>query len=583
MKKLLITTLLAIFCISLNAQTPNWAWADSPVGSYTDEGHRIATDASGNVYAVGYFYSKNITFGNYTLTNASPVNALGRDIYMVKYDPYGNVLWATSEGGIINETITGICIDNNGNIYLTGYYSSTSFSFGATTLNNVSDTNSSYLDDIFLVKYDASGNVIWAKTHGGNHIDESRGISIDTSGNIYITGYFGSVSIDFGTTTLTNTSTFIQKYDIFMVKYDPSGNVIWAKSTGGERDEYGENILIDLSGNIYTIGTFSSPSIICGTDTLINASALNIPPYTYNPTADVFIVKYNPMGNVIWAKSFGGLEHDYSYDIASDQSGNVYVTGASNSDSINFGTISLNNKYGNSYSSFIVKFDSVGNILWAKLIRGDTYDLAPSISVNDSNQLYVTGSFESDSIVFGTTILTKTGNYSYTSDIYIVKYDSSDSVLWAKLVGGIYSEFSNDISIDANENIYITGSFSSPSISFGATNLTNSAASINNTDMAIFVAKLGTNIGMAVETNSINTINIFPNPFSYTTTIKTNVFLTDASITVYNINGQVVKKITGISGNEITLYRDNLPDGIYLLHLTENNSVIVSEKFVIVD
>lgn len=575
MNKLLTIIFLEIFCLSLSAQTPNWAWADSPGGTQSDAGYSIATDANGNVYVAGEFSSQNITFGTTTLTNNSPVNSVGPDIFLVKYDPYGNVLWAKSEGGIYGDQAIDICIDLNGNVYLTGLFNSPSITFGTTTLINVSDTSHSYLYDIFLVKYDASGNVLWAKSHGGEYMDVSSSITTDASGNVYLTGYFGSDSINFDTTTLINSS-WIQHYDFFITKYNASGNVIWAKSEGGQRREYSGKILLDANENIYVLGAFTSPYLTIETTTLTNASQLNIPPYPFQPNSDIFIAKYNPMGNLLWATSAGGISDDYGSKMEIDPLGNVYVTGHFESDSISFGTSTLIND-GLWVDNFIVKYNTVGQVLWAKSIDGEISIMPTSISIDASSNVYLTGSFYSDSISFGTNILTNAIGNGYSSDIFVVKYDSSDNVVWAKSVGGIDSETSYSIALDTSDNVYITGGFMSQNLSFGTTTLTNAGFE------SIFIAKLGTNYGMTVETRSENEIQIFPNPFSYSTTIQTDISVKNASITVYNITGQTVKETTNLSGNTFTLNRDNLPSGVYFVRLIENNIVLVSQKIVIVD
>ena len=97
---------------------------------------------------------------------------------------------------------------------------------------------------MYIVKYDAMGNVMWAKSAGGTGSDLVRGISNDEIGNIYVTGGFDSDSITFGTTTLINEG----GYDMYMVKYDTSGNVIWAKGAGSMSSDYGNNITTDVAG-----------------------------------------------------------------------------------------------------------------------------------------------------------------------------------------------------------------------------------------------------------------------------------------------------------------------------------------------
>ena len=186
-------------------------WAKSAGGTAYDIGNSVSTDAIGNVFMTGIYYSPTITFGITTLTNANNV----ADIFIVKYDASGNVLWAKSAEGTWYDLSYGVCTDVIGNVFITGAFYSPTITFGTTTLTNVNAAN-----DIFIVKYDASGNVLWAKSAGGTGYDEGYAVSTDASGNVFLTGNFGSPNINFGTTTLTNTDTTGSFRDIFIAKLD---------------------------------------------------------------------------------------------------------------------------------------------------------------------------------------------------------------------------------------------------------------------------------------------------------------------------------------------------------------------------
>jgi hypothetical protein len=148
--------------------------------------------------------------------------------------------------------------------------------------------------DMFIVKYGADGNAVWAKNAGGRSNGWGIATTHDSEGseNVFVTGAFNSSSITFGTTTLTNSGSS----DIFIVKYDASSNVLWAKSAGGTGGDIAWSIAADGSGNVYVTGTFNSPSITFGTITLSNT----------NNCGDMFIAKYDPNGNVLWAKCVQG-------------------------------------------------------------------------------------------------------------------------------------------------------------------------------------------------------------------------------------------------------------------------------------
>jgi len=181
-------------------------------------------------------------------------------------------LWAQRAGGTDSDYGYSCSTDANGNIIATGFFMSPTITFGTTTLTNAN----AGMDDMFIVKYDPNGNVLWAKSAGGTSYDEGYSCSTDASGNIIATGIFQSPSITFGITTLTNADTG----DMFIVKYDPNGNVLWAKSAGGTSNDMGKSCSTDANGNVFVTGYFDSPSITFGSTTLTNAGG-----------DDMFIVK----------------------------------------------------------------------------------------------------------------------------------------------------------------------------------------------------------------------------------------------------------------------------------------------------
>ncbi len=279
MKKVITISLLALIGLSnlVNAQVPNWAWAKSAGGTKDDYGRSVSTDASGNVFVTGHFDSKTIVFGTTTLTNANN-SGNTNDIFIVKYNAAGNVLWAKSAGGIDGDQGYGVSTDASGNVFVTGHFNSATIAFGTTTLTNAD--NSGNTDDIVIVKYDANGNVLWAKLAGRTQDDYSYSVSTDAGGNVFMTGIFYSDTITFGTTSLTNAGPNYE--DIFIVKYDASGNVLWAKSAGGTSDEGGFSVSTDAGGNVFMAGYFRSATIPFGSTTLTNAGG---------GVTDIFIAK----------------------------------------------------------------------------------------------------------------------------------------------------------------------------------------------------------------------------------------------------------------------------------------------------
>jgi len=437
--------------------------------------------------------------------------------------------------------------DADGNVYVSGPFTSTTLAFGTFTLtksNCPSDKT-----NMFIVKYDPGGNVLWATSAGGIGGNEyPLGLATDAAGNVYVacdtpfppTTFYSATSSG-PTITMNNMSMVIIKYDpsgnllwvqgitgavsqwqglavdevggneyvyltgsysstatfgsttltsagmadVFVAKYDANGTAIWAVGAGGSNTDLGTAIATDGSGNIFITGHFNSPSITFGNFTLSNGGL-----------TDVFIVKYNPDGTVAWAESAGGTGYEFPKYVATDYNGNVYITGYFRSPSITFGTYTLNNYYTpgphGSWGSylFIVKYDPAGNVLWAQTANAS----APGqgVATDASGNVFLTGYFASP-LTFGTTTLSCQGS----NDIYLVKYTANGNVIWAESNGGAKSDLPHAITTDASGNILVTGFFMSSTITFGTTTLNISYSG----DQDMFIAKYDPN-GNSIWANS---------------------------------------------------------------------------------
>lgn len=527
-------------------------------------------------------------------------------------------VWGEIPGGNSGNEIH-ITTDADGNILATGEFVDRSISFGTTTLTNAGSK------DIFVVKYDPSGNVLWAKSAGGTHLDGGKSISTDEGGNVLVTGYFYG-SITFGKTNLiSNGGT-----DIFVVKFDASGNVVWAKSLGGDSFESGTAISSDANGNVLVTGYFKSSILSIDKSTFTNKSEGN--------REDIFIVKYDVSGKVLWAKSVGGTDPDNARSICTDASGNILLTGEFESSSLDFDTFTIQNALIHNKDIFIVKLDASGNTLWAKSAGGGSIDAGTSLCTDAKQNILVTGYFYSSSITFGKITLTKASGTN--SDMFVVKYDASGNLIWAKSAGESGDDAGIGICTDAGGNIFVNGIFDYSPITFGQITLTSagskdifiveydakgdvvgaeSAGGIADDNCEnicidangnVFISgfsfsdsiKLGTSILSKGGPIGVFTIKlsapliaditdeqstdidlIYPNPFSLFTTIQFKTIISNGNLNIYNVNGQLVKVIQNISGRNIIIYRESIPSGIYFVSLIENNKVILSNKLVITD
>ena len=224
MKTLLFLAWLSILFTTTNAQ--NWEWARSAPGGYLEDAYAVAVDGHANIFVTGAFTSTNIAFDTNILINAG-----GYDIYLAKYDSAGHVLWAKSAGNNKNDWSFTVANDLSGNVYIAGRFMSRTLSFGSVTLTNF-DT-STLTSDLFLAKYDAAGNIIWALSAGGLGSEEAYAVKTNNAGEVILTGWFSSTSLTIGSYTLANAG----GNDIFIAKFDSLGNVLWAQSANGNGND----------------------------------------------------------------------------------------------------------------------------------------------------------------------------------------------------------------------------------------------------------------------------------------------------------------------------------------------------------
>jgi|TARA_B110000240_G_C13479199_1_gene444548 hypothetical protein len=530
--------------------------------------------------------------------------------------------WVKSFGGTNNDIGYSIAADASGNVYTTGFFRGTvDFDPGTETYNLTAG-----YEDIFIHKFDANGDFLWAKSFGGGVFsDLGYSIAVDSLGNVYTIGDFtGTIDFDpgAGTNNLTSNS-----QDIFIHKMDTNGNFLWAKSFGGGDNDYGLSISIDRSGNVYTTGYFQgtvdfdpgtgiSSLTAFGTRGVFvqkldnNGSFLwaksfggsgysegksitldisgNIYTTGYfrgtgdfdsgsgvsiltagNGYNDVFVQKMDANGNFLWAKSFTGSGHqDGGVAIITDASGNVYTTGYFEG-TVDFdsGVAISNLTPSGSRDVFVQKMDENGNFIWAKSFGGTDIDGGSSIFIDASGSLYTTGYFRG-TVDFdpgtGTNNLTSEGN----GDFFIQKMDASGNFLWVKSIGGTNNDGCLSIVVDTSGNLYTTGFFND-TVDFNPDSVTNNLTSEGGLD--IFVMKMNqSNLGIVELSNSIKFI-AYPNPSEGIVSVKFNQTINNIQFILTDLLGKTITKQTY---NSITNTNLELPatKGVYFLTIKTQNS-----------
>ncbi|HYF04109.1 MAG TPA: SBBP repeat-containing protein [Patescibacteria group bacterium] len=553
--------------LSMKAQSQEWLWAKSAGG--INRGQCITTDKKGNVYVAGRFESPSIAFDTIVLKTA-PKNEY-YDMFVVKYNSQGAVVWARSIGGIYQEDATGIATDDIGNVYVTGYTNSLTIISGDLQLDNTGE-----MFDMFIAKYDGDGNTIWAKSMGGNYDDFSTGIITGNNGDFYLTGYFQSSSIQFGNINFVNSSNTINYYgEMFLVKFNSDGNVLWADAIQGIGNERGYSLTKDNQNNIYVTGTFNSKTIVFGSDTLV--CSYHSMSHAQDDAADIFIAKYSADGDVLWARSAQGSDHDRSYSITADSLGNIYISGCSWSYDLTFGEFDFSDSTDGYTDLFIVKYDQSGNTIWAQKFASS--DVNSIISCDSKGDVYLTSSYSKE-IKLGTTTLT---NFGGTLDIFLAKFNSDGIVQWAESPSVTFgnNKVSNScygygLSINNNDEVSITGVFTTPNIAFGQTTLVNQEKGKEK----IFIAKLsGLGTSINEEAFKKTKTTIFPKPTTSQFHI-TNLAPGNWTITIYTLNGQSVFKKELTEANAM-IDLSGKAKGAYVYRLLKDGEVFKTGKLVL--
>jgi len=282
-------------------------------------------------------------------------------------------------GGASADEGAGVALDSSNNAYVLGFTGST----GAGS------------NDFLLAKYDTSFAVAFQRTLGGASVDNGKSVAVDSSDNSYVTGITQSVSAS---------------QDFLLAKYNSSGTIQWQRSLGGASNDNPNSIAVDSANNIYVVGETKS---------------------TGAGEFDFLIAKYNSSGTIQFQKSLGGVNREFGQGIAIDSANNFYAIGFT--ESAGAGSKDL----------FLAKYDSSGSIQWQRVLGGASSDEGKAVAVDSSDNIYVLAETES------------TGAGSL--DFLLAKYDSSGTIQWQRVLGGASLEFAESIALDSSDNVYVLG------------------------------------------------------------------------------------------------------------------------------
>jgi Secretion system C-terminal sorting domain/Beta-propeller repeat len=561
MKKKILWYVSIVLTINTFAQVPSVAWVAGADGNEQDNGYAIACGPSGNYYVTGYYNSDSIRFGNTTLYLGGQSSSSISNVFLVKYDSNGNVIWAKSGFGNGLDRSNCIAVDSSENIYIAGHYSGR-IQFNNDTLNSVGGS------DMFIVKYDRNGNVIWTKSYGGINYDEIYGIAADAFGNLFFTGYYSGLTFVFGNDTLHSIDF---SSNALTGKIDANGNEIWARIASGTKTDNGRSVTIDNNNNVYVVGLFNSRTLNIESISIQNSDQLQTP-----TTYDFFIIKYSNHGNVIWAKREGGPPNDdYGYSIKTDLKNNLYV-------STKLKSISTIGSFTVSPGTCLIKYDSLGTVIYVKRAVGLIAAAVNYVTTDANNNVYLCGIISTTNpFTFGTDTLFSNGAF----DGYIVKFDSIGNELWMKSIGGNQMDYTNTLAMDSDGNIVLTGMYSSN----GVTTCGGEPLLINTNPLngGMYLVKLSNSISVETEELTKNKPNelfkLSPNPNNGLMQLQYQIEQNSiAHLSIYNVLGEKVSEYKlQNNSNLMTINETKLTSGIYFYTIYVNDFLLKTDKIII--
>jgi hypothetical protein len=321
----------------------------------------VATGSNGNVYITG---STAVSLGG--------ANQGGNDAFVAKYSSAGSLLWIRQLGTSDGDASFGIATDGAGNVYISGW---TAGSLGGANQGG---------NDAFVAKYSPAGVLLWTRQLGTSVHDYSNSVATDGDGNVYISGY------TYGSLTGAN----VGATDAFVAKYSSAGTLRWARQLGTSGYDNSHSVATDGDGNVYISGWTSGS--LGGANQGGN---------------DAFVARYSPAGVLLWAKQIGISGDDYSYGVATDGDGNVYISGWT------AGSLGGANQGGD--DAFVATYSSAGALRWTRQLGTSGYEHSYGVATGRHDDLYISG----------VTTGSLGGAFQGGTDAFVAKYSTAGSLL----------------------------------------------------------------------------------------------------------------------------------------------------------
>jgi len=506
MKKTFFVTLAIIISTNLYAQ-PNIEWETNLGGSYFDWARSIQQTTDGQYIVVGQSTSNDGDVGG---------NNGNSDYWIVKLDPSGTLVWENNLGGSNNDFDPSLQQTTDGGYIIAGVSSSID--------GDVGGNNGDY--DFWIVKLDSSGDLVWETNLGGSNNDMAYSIQQSTNGGYIVAGQSWSNDGDVGGNNGSS--------DIWIVKLDASGTLVWENNLGGSNYDEAQSIQQTTDDGYIVAGlSYSNDGDVGGN----------------NGYEDYWILKLDTNGGLVWETNLGGSYDDGAQSIQQTTDGGYIVAGRSDS---NDGDLGGNN---GSYDYWIVKLDPSGTLVWETNLGGSYEDLASSIQqTSDGGYIVVGASKSNDGDVGG-----NNGDY----DFWIVKLDSSGGLVWESNLGGSNEDLASSIQHTLDGGYIVAGRSYSNNGDVGG----------NNGGGDYWIVKLDAELSVGDYTIN-NNITLYPNPTANTFTIA-NLSEEISKVEILDLQGRIILVTSEIHNSIVDI--SNLQPAMYIVKIYASTNVYTQQ------
>jgi len=558
-----ILLFLAFFIGCYTQVHAQWKWGKSPTCSqngYGSEGWLVKADNLGNVYTAGFYWGPRLCVGDSTFRNAASPDAT--QTLLIKHDSNGHQLWAVASTRGQSRPIS-ICTDEQGNLIVFGFFHSDTMTIGGVTLANPAFVGVTLGNQcIFLAKFSADGRLLWIKTGqsvfnpSGDYLHPG-GMALDASGNIYCASTFTKRTYLVPPYTLFNANDTSETNDIFLLKYNPNGQLIWARSYGGYSDEYVSDIAVFGNSSVYMTGYINPPSATFGRNNI----------FSWVPCG--FLVRLDTAGNVAWVNKVNG--ESKGKRLATDTYGNICVAiGTRNP--IEVEDVRLSNANGGNYYVTYSPAGKVVRVVSVKMTNAIGSCCNPHAMVIDAcNRLHISLNLKYATRIYLDSTHTVAEPAGALNPICLVSYDDSGKLLHYEVLrsgGGDNTGLDNiALSVDKFNKRYVVGDYQDvDKFIFNADTLTLHDGQISNIFTAQYALPSCLPGEPPIVADTAIVLQVFPIPSKNELNVWYNGNIpTNAMGYFYNAWGQLV--YTFYIKPQTVVDISLLPNGIYYLKL----------------